>query len=88
MQKTRSSQETFCRHFSKFVETPEHEVHNLTNLIFENSYIDRLIAARKFKNWRMDIEEINKSAVEFGLRIEIDRFGGYCLVNRNAKFIK
>ena len=71
-----------------FLEHSEHEVHALTNLLSKESYMNLLNSDRKFKKLHTDMEDIYKSAVDFGLRIEPDKFGGYCLVNRSGNTIK
>ena len=72
----------------RYVQKTANEIHLLTELMSQESYINLIDSDRDFKKLRQDMEEIYKCALTEGFRIEADSFGGYCLVNRSGKIIK
>ena len=72
----------------RYVQKTANELHLLTELMSQESYMNLRYSDRDFKKLSQDMEEIYKCALIEGFRIEADNFGGYCSVNRSGKIIK
>ena len=72
----------------RYVQKTANEIHLLTELMSQESYMNLIDSDRDFKKLSQDMEEIYKCALTEGFRIEADNFGGYCLVNCSGKIIK
>ena len=71
-----------------YVERSDHEVHLITELISEDSYIALMNSDNNSKRLHQDLEEVYKCSFNAGFRIEPDNFGGYCLINRSVETIE
>ena len=60
----------------------------LTVLWSKDDFELKLRNDRKLKKLFMDMSESYKAAMDFGLSIEPDKYGGFCLVNRSMSAIK
>ena len=60
----------------------------LTVLWSKDDFELKLRNDRKLKKLFMDMSESYKAAKDFGLSIEPDKYGGFCLVNRSMSAIK
>ena len=60
----------------------------LTVLWSKDDFELKLRNDRKLKKLFMDMSESYKAAMDFGLSIEPNKYGGFCLVNRSMSAIK
>ena len=73
-----------------YVERSDHEVHLLTELISQNSYMDLLNSDNHFKRLHQVLRDLTDYKCSFNakFRVETDNFGGYSLINCSGKTIK
>ena len=71
-----------------FIQDAEISPYVLTSLLSDDEMKRMQKSNRQFSKLCDDMVKINSASFDAGLRIERDKFGGFCLVNRSGRTIK
>ena len=71
-----------------YIDTRNRRPHNLTKLLSKEEISAIREKDKKLQKLFDDFEDMYSAAYEAGIRIEPDKFGGFCLVNRTGRVIR
>ena len=71
-----------------YIDTRKRRPHNLTKLLSKEEISAIREKDKKLQKLFDNFEDMYSAAYEAGIRIEPDKFGGFCLVNRTGRVIR